>query len=80
VTGAAPLVLPESLPPEWLQFVADGTVARWVETGYDAERSPARAREIFGAVKTKATALTLRQVFLTLTKASRASDAKVGGQ
>jgi ABC-2 type transport system ATP-binding protein len=72
------LVLPENLPAEWLQFSAQGTTAQWIETGFDSSRSLTRVREVFGTVQTKACAMTLREVFLTLAKANRPGETKVG--
>jgi ABC-2 type transport system ATP-binding protein len=71
---------PETLPAEWLQFAYEGSGARWIETSYDSEASPARIREVFGAVRVKTSPLTLREVFLTMARASRTPDAKVSGQ
>jgi ABC-2 type transport system ATP-binding protein len=78
VTGKTELVLPETLPAEWLQFTHQGSAARWIEMGYDSARSLTRVRDVFGTVQTKASAMTLREVFLTLAKANRPADTKVG--
>ena len=85
IAGDAPLESPATVPAEWLQFTintsganADG--ARWIETGYDAVRSLARAREVFGAVELRASAMTLREVFLALARAGRPADANGGPQ
>jgi ABC-2 type transport system ATP-binding protein len=79
-TGGAELARPATLPAEWLQFTMNGNAARWVETGYDAERSMARAREVFGAVELGAQALTLREVFLTMARAGRPAEKDGGAQ
>ena len=70
-TAEVPLAIPQTPPTEWLQFTADGTTARWVETAYDPERVAARAREILGSVELTAAPLTLREVFLTMARIGR---------
>jgi ABC-2 type transport system ATP-binding protein len=77
-TGDAPLTQPTTLPVEWSRFNLNGATARWSETSYDAERTEARAREVFGPVQLQASAMTLREVFLTMARASRPAD-RIGG-
>jgi ABC-2 type transport system ATP-binding protein len=74
VSSTAPLPAPSSLPAEWLQYASEEMSARWNEIDFHAERSYARAREIFGPVELSSTPLTLRQVFLTLARANRPPD------
>jgi len=68
-----PLAVPPVLPAEWLHFSSSGSTAQWAETNYDADRSTARAREIFGAVQLSSASMTLREVFLTMAYKSEAS-------
>jgi ABC-2 type transport system ATP-binding protein len=67
-----PLTLPQTPPP--------GRSAKWVEIGWDPERSVARARERFCIEQITSSAMTLRQVFLTMARADCTVDAKVKSQ
>lgn len=69
--GESPLRQPAALPPEWTQFALDGSVAHWVESDYDADRSAVRATEVFGPVSIAAEPLTLREVFLAMARLTR---------
>ncbi len=80
IMSATSLALPETIPPEWIQFAANGSRATWIETGYDREYSLRRAREVFGPVQLQAAPLTLRQVFLTMAKSNRMAGGKAGGK
>jgi ABC-2 type transport system ATP-binding protein len=84
VTAPAPLTIPETLPPEWLQFSAQGNTVRWVETGYESAASQSRVHGIFGPavaeVQINATSLTLREVFLTMARISQAAKAERSAQ
>jgi ABC-2 type transport system ATP-binding protein len=68
VTNHAPLAGPAAPPPAWLQFESSASTSNWIETGYDAERSAAQAREFFGPVETSAQPMALREVFLALAR------------
>lgn len=72
---SAPPAPSSAIPAEWLQYTSDGTGARWNETGFDADRSLARAREVLGSVELSSAPLALRQVFLTMARANRPSGA-----
>ena len=80
VVCTTPLTLPQTPPPEWLQLVVEGRSAKWVEIGWDPERSVARARERFCIEQITSSAMTLRQVFLTMARADCTVDAKVKSQ
>jgi ABC-2 type transport system ATP-binding protein len=67
-TNHAPLEPPKAPPPAWLQFESNAFTSRWIETGYDTERSAAQAREFFGPVEISAQPMTLREVFLALAR------------
>ena len=67
-TDHAPLAGSPAPPPAWLQFETNASSSRWIETGYDAERSAAQAREFFGPVEISAQPITLREVFLALAR------------
>jgi ABC-2 type transport system ATP-binding protein len=77
-TGAGPLSDPAAIPKEWRQFAAEGSQARWVESNYDAESSPTRAREVLGPVEIRSAALTLRQVFLTMARSGGPAERNGG--
>ena len=70
VSAEAPLTRPATLPAEWRDAVTDDHSAQWIETGFDAERSMARAGEVFGAVQMSSSPLTLREVFLTMARSN----------
>jgi ABC-2 type transport system ATP-binding protein len=80
IVGDAPLAHPGAIPVEWLSFKTDGASATWTEVGFDKESSLARLREIFGPVEVKTSALTLRQVFLSMARASRPRQVAEGAQ
>ena len=71
IVSDGPLTHPSAIAGEWLSFKTEGASATWIEVGFDEESSLARLREIFGPVGVKTSALTLRQVFLTMARASR---------
>ena len=78
VTSNAPLAVPADVPAAWLQFSVAGLKAQWTESAYDREASQARIREVFGAVETKASTMTLREVFLTMARSCAAENPKGG--
>jgi len=80
IRAASDLIPPAIHPAHWLHFAVEGPVARWTETAFDAERTMAHAREIFGNVQVRASAMTLREVFLTLAKTGAAPEAEGSGQ
>ncbi len=80
VRSQTPLANPRQTPAEWLLYTASEAGARWNETDFDAERSPARAREAFGTVEIDSAPLPLRQVFLTMARANRPSCRNGSGQ
>jgi ABC-2 type transport system ATP-binding protein len=65
------LASPAAPPTEWMHFEASGNTARWVETEFSAEKSAAKARDVFGAVELKATPMTLREIFLAMARKER---------
>jgi len=67
-TCGEPIEMNAPQPREWIDFAVEGRVARWVETAYDSERSPARAREILGPIELSSDSLTLREVFLSMAR------------
>jgi ABC-2 type transport system ATP-binding protein len=73
IVSNAPLTSPGAIAREWLSFKKDGASATWTEIAFDEESSLARLREIFGPVEVMTSALTLRQVFLTMARAGRST-------
>jgi ABC-2 type transport system ATP-binding protein len=68
---AAPSI-PAQLPSTWLQFEASSTVARFVETRFDTQRTAAEIRSVFGEPRqVSMNPIPLRTIFLTLAKAAR---------
>lgn len=66
----APLDPAKPPPPAWLRFESHAATANWIETGYDAERSAAAARDFFGPVEIANEPMTLREVFLALARSN----------
>jgi ABC-2 type transport system ATP-binding protein len=66
-----PLRLPEKLPAEWLNFQAEGGVARWTESDFGESSSRTRARQLFGEVQLYSEPMTLREIFLLLARPPR---------
>jgi ABC-2 type transport system ATP-binding protein len=64
----------DSTPPEWIGFTAEGSIARWTEIDFSESLSRTRARQVFGDVQLQAEPMTLREVFLHLARAQRASQ------
>jgi ABC-2 type transport system ATP-binding protein len=72
--GTAPR-LPAQLPSNWLQVEAVGPVVRFVETRFDAERTPADVRRVFPDCRdTCVEGMPLRSIFVALAKASRSAS------
>jgi ABC-2 type transport system ATP-binding protein len=72
--GTAPR-LPAQLPSNWLQVEAVGPVVRFVETRFDAERTPADVRRVFPECRdTRVEGMPLRSIFVALAKASRSAS------
>ena len=67
--------LPPQWPASWLQPEAVGAVVRFVETRFDAERTPAEVHRIFPDCRDiQAEGMPLRSIFVALAKASRAAS------
>jgi ABC-2 type transport system ATP-binding protein len=58
--------------PGWLDYERAGALTRFVETKYAGEATERGWRERFGAVAIAAQPMTLREIFMTLARASRA--------
>jgi ABC-2 type transport system ATP-binding protein len=70
---AAP-ALPAQWPATWLHPEAVGPVVRFVETRFDAERTPAEVRRVFPECRDiQAEGMPLRSIFVALARASRSS-------
>jgi ABC-2 type transport system ATP-binding protein len=80
VSADTPLAQPAALPGEWRGTAIDGASARWVESSFDAERSHARAQQVFGEVRMVSSPLTLREVFLAMARGSRNRQANGAAQ
>ncbi len=74
VTLDEPVTVPTPWPTAWLQPEAAGTVLRFIDTQFDAERTPAELRRLVASVRDIATnGMPLRAIFVALAKASRAA-------
>ena len=71
-TDAPPL--PREWPPDWLQPELTTAVIRFIDTRYHEERTPANVRRLFPDFRDMAVnPMSLRSIFVTLAKASRAA-------
>jgi ABC-2 type transport system ATP-binding protein len=76
VTLAEPAVVPSPWPAAWLQPEAAGTVLRFTDSQFDAERTPAELRRLLPGVRNiTASGMPLRAIFVALAKASRSAAA-----
>jgi ABC-2 type transport system ATP-binding protein len=67
-----PSTSPENLPSTWVQVNAAGSVLRFVESGFDEERTSAEIRKLFGDVRNVTfTPMSLRSIFLAMAKTGR---------
>ncbi len=74
LTFEAPRAVPSGLPSSWVQVEAIGPVVRFVDTQFDAARTPARVQELFPDVRdVAASSMPLRSIFVALAKAGRAA-------
>ena len=73
VTGAPPSATAQ---PDWLEWERAGALTRFIETRYAGEATERAWRERFGAATLVAQPMTLREIFLTLARASRAQSAE----
>jgi ABC-2 type transport system ATP-binding protein len=72
VTLEAASPLPANLPQTWLRPECSAAVVRFVETQFDAERTPAEVRRVFGNVQQLAmNPMPLRAIFVALAKTAR---------
>ena len=71
VTGAATNAMPA---PGWLEWERAGALTRFVETRYGGEPTERAWREQFAGAELKAQPMTLREIFMTLARANRATN------
>ena len=70
ITGAAASA---SAAPGWLDWERAGALTRFIETSYAGEPTERNWRERFGDAPVKAQPMSLREIFMVLARASRAS-------
>jgi ABC-2 type transport system ATP-binding protein len=75
LTLTPPVSLPRDWPAAWLRPESSGAVVRFVESDFDAERTPSEIRRLFGEVHhLSVNAMPLRAIFVTLARSqSRAA-------
>ena len=71
ITLGHPASLPSGPPSTWLRIETSAEVVRFVDTGYDQERTSAEVRRLFGDVHVSVNPMSLREIFVTLAKAGR---------
>jgi ABC-2 type transport system ATP-binding protein len=76
VVREAPAPLPSSAPASWLQLSDASAVVRFIETRFDAERTAAEIRNVFGKAirEVTFTPMTLRSIFLAVAKSRSAGQ------
>jgi ABC-2 type transport system ATP-binding protein len=66
--------LPQPAPETWLGLSAEAAVARFVDSRFDTERTPAAIRAAFGETRNVTfTPMSLRSIFLAVARAGRNS-------
>jgi ABC-2 type transport system ATP-binding protein len=64
--------LPEKAPESWMQISSSAAVVRFIEGRFEAERTAAEIRGVFGEVRDVTfSPMTLREIFLAMAKAGR---------
>jgi len=64
--------LPEGLPASWMQPEVSGSAVRFIESRFDAERTPADVRRVLpGSGELAVNGMPLRAIFVALAKSSR---------
>ena len=64
--------LPEGLPASWMQPEVSGSAVRFIESRFDAERTPADVRRVFPeSGELTVNGMPLRAIFVALAKSSR---------
>ena len=67
-----PSPAPENLPSSWMQVNTSAAVVRFVESGFDEERTTAEIRKLFGDARNVTfTPMSLRSIFLAMAKTGR---------
>lgn len=70
IVGAASMPAPANAP-RWLEWKQSGSLTQFVETAYAGETTDRALREKFPGATATVTPISLREIFLTLTRAAR---------
>jgi ABC-2 type transport system ATP-binding protein len=74
VTFDSPPALPNKTPNTWMHLSVSAAVVRFIESGFEQERTSNEIRESFGEVRDVTFApMSLRSIFLAMAKAGRGS-------
>ncbi len=72
LTFDAPPTMPKEAPKTWLQMNVSATVARFIDSGFDSERTRADVQAFFGEPRIITfSPMSLRSVFLAMAKSAR---------
>jgi ABC-2 type transport system ATP-binding protein len=63
-------------PASWLNYEEAGTMVRYIETSYQPQETEKQCGEIFHGATATASPLPLREIYVTLARASRAKAAE----
>lgn len=77
VTLDSQAAMPQKVPPSWLQLSSSGTVARFVESAFDEQRTTSEINQIFCAARdVQFRPMTLRAIFLAMAKTTSDSSSE----
>jgi ABC-2 type transport system ATP-binding protein len=72
LTFDGPQTLPSKVPDTWMHLNSSAAVVRFIESRFDAERTSAEARSVFGEARNVSfNPMSLRSIFLAMAKAGR---------
>ena len=75
LTFDSPPPLPNKAPDTWMQLNASAAVIRFIESGFDRERTTAQVRSVLGEARNVTfSPMSLRSIFLVMAKAGRGGD------
>jgi ABC-2 type transport system ATP-binding protein len=74
LTFEAPPSLPQQAPESWMHLGTSAAVVRFIDSSFDAQRTAAQIRSVFGEVRDMTFApMSLRSIFLAMAKAGRST-------
>ena len=72
LTFDTPPTMPQKTPQTWLQMNVSATVVRFIDSGFDSQRTRADVKELFGEPRNMTfSPMSLRSIFLAMAKSAR---------